>query len=75
MMQVTYCLQESCCLNERGEAVPVYGIAVRTSEKTLLSYPDLFFVRERARELVDACNAGRLAPEQLPDVLEDLLAR
>ena len=75
MIPVNYCLQEGTSFNERGERVPIYGIAVRDSEKTLLSYPDLFFDCEQARALVDACNTGRLAPAQLPDVLEDLLAK
>jgi len=59
---------------ESGDQVPVYGIeAVSPEGEVLSAFPDLFFDREQAEQLVYLCNTNGVSLNQLADVAEDAL--
>ncbi len=69
-----YRLAECTVYDEDGSAYRAYGIEARDAVDNIWkSYPDLFFDRKPAEELVLACNEGELDIVHLEDVIEDAL--
>lgn len=74
-MNYTYVINEITVTNECGAAFAVYGVdAVDDHWRVLTSYPDIFFDKYQAEELVARCNESELSLQHLRDVVEDALA-
>jgi len=69
-----YRLRADTVYDEDMNAFIVYGVdAVGVSDKTLLSFPDIFFDRGEAERFVYTCNKGNLSLMHMEDVIEDCL--
>ena len=68
-----YSLTESIITDEEGVKHKAYGICAKDFGKRLsVSYPDIFFDKEQAENLVNLCNENSLEIFHLADVIEDV---
>lgn len=71
---LTYQTREDIILSEDGKKYIVYGVeAVDTQGTIVLSFPDVFFDQQKAKDLAALCNESELALFHLPDVIQDAL--
>lgn len=74
-MPHTYCLTEDTIFDDSEKEHIIYGIqALDKNGTVLLSFPDVFFNRQKANHFVNLCNKGRLSLLHLADVVEDAIA-
>ena len=69
-----YTLAEGFFTDEEGVNHKTYGISVRDfNGKVSTSYPDIFFDKHNAENLVNLCNESKLELCHLSEVVEDAL--
>ena len=69
-----YSLAEGVFTDEEGVNHKTYGISAKDFSKNIsVSYPDLFFDKHKADNLVNLCNGSKLELCHLSDVIEDAL--
>lgn len=69
-----YSLTEDVFVDEEGVSHKTYGISARDfNGKFSTSYPDIFFDKHNAENLVNLCNESKLELCHLLDVIEDAL--
>ena len=69
-----YSLAEGIFTDEEGGNHKTYGISARDfNGKVSASYPDIFFEKHKADNLVNLCNGSKLELCHLSDVIEDAL--
>ncbi len=77
VQEMVYFLRQDIILDESGEEHVVYGVDLREENDPAApiyqSVPDVFFDLEKAQEFIENCNALRLNPIHLMDVIEDVL--
>lgn len=72
-MTYTYKIQPGTAYDEDGNTHTVYGIDLFADGEILNSLPDIFFNKQKAKELVALCNTLDLSPLHLIDVVEDAI--
>lgn len=72
-MKYTYMVRVDIIHDEDNCAHTVYGIDLFADKEIVQSLPDIFFERQKAKELVALCNALDLSPLHLIDVAEDAI--
>ena len=71
---ITYTLRCDTVTDEDGCAHTVYGITARNCfGKTLATFADIFFDKQKAINFVSLCNSERLELVHLADAVEDAL--
>ena len=74
-MPCTYRMRKDSIYDEDGNKYTVYGIeAVDPNGNVLVSFPDIFFDKQKAEHFVNLCNKNVLELIHLADVVEDALA-
>lgn len=69
-----YSLAEGVFTDEDGINRKTYGISAKDFNGNIsASYPDIFFDKRKAENLVELCNKSKLELCHLPDVIEDAL--
>ena len=69
-----YRLRADTIYDEDVNSVIVYGMdAMCVSDKTLISFPDIFLDRLEAERFIYLCNAENLSLLHVTDVIEDYL--
>ncbi len=69
-----YNITESIIYDEENRPHKVYGISASNERGEIIkSFDDVFFEKEKAINLVKACNEGKLSIIHLGDVVEDAL--
>ena len=72
-MKYTYVVRVDIVHDEDNVAHTVYGIDLFEDKEIIQSLPDIFFDRQKAKELVALCNTLGLSPVHLLDVAEDAI--
>ena len=73
-MSHAYRTRKDIRFDEAGQKYIVYGVdAVDAEGAILMSFPDVFFSRQRAERFVTLCNEGELSLLHLADAVEDAL--
>ena len=69
-----YSLAEGVFTDEEGVTYKTYGISAKDFNGNIfVSYPDIFFDKHKAANLVNLCNGSKLELCHLSDVIEDAL--